>query len=550
MDRTEKSIQYATEMAKGNFDSVYSGFDGTMKSLLTQKQLAEGWQNAVSIIGDYVGVYSSESNGDQIFVILEYAFSGLKVTFHYDASENISGLLLTTAYIPKGQDHEDDADEAAEAAVPQSWELREFEIGAVETAAALEAFATGFGAGDPIRLYLKEILAIRPMEEGEAAELTKKICDGDPAAKKRMAEANLRLAVSIARRYDGSGMPLLDLIQEGNLGLVKAIEKFDTSMGINFTAYAAWQIHRAIRRVLDSRIRTIPIKIGTEPYQLDGILRLPTEAVNPPVIILIQGSGQHDFDESIGPNRPFKDIADGLARRGIATVRYNKRYFQYPETAPENLTIEDEVTNDVGFAIDLIKKQKTLKDSKVFVLGHSLGGMLAPYIAALYKDISGIICMAGSPRYLEDIMLDQQKAAIDSMKDKTEEEKAQITSAVESQIGLVKALREDTPLTAVLGAPSSYWISLNRINTAEIVKDLDRPILIQQGTAAFQVYADVDYRLWQEILQGKTNAAFKLYDRLNHLFMPTNGKADISEYSIKSSVDDRVITDIARWIKT
>lgn len=90
--------------------------------------------------------------------------------------------------------------------------------------------------------------------------------------------------------------------------------------------------------------------------------------------------------------------------------------------------------------------------------------------------------------------------------------------------------------------------SLNKINTPEISKSLTIPILILQGKADFQVSPDIDYKAWQDILAGKSNVTFKLYDNLNHLFMQTNGKKDITEYSIKGTVDKQIITDIATWI--
>lgn len=291
------------------------------------------------------------------------------------------------------------------------------------------------------------------------------------------------------------------------------------------------------------------IEIGEAPYQLDGILSLPEDVSNPPIVILVQGSGQSDYDETIYANKPFKDIADGLAKKGIATIRYNKRYFQYPETALTNITIEDEVLKDVALAINFAKENENFKNSKIYVLGHSLGGMLVPYIAQTNADITGIICMAGSPRGLEDIILSQNISVVEAMTDITDIKKKELIAPVQADIAKVKALKEGEPSVTLFGVPSSYWLSLNKINTAEISKSLTIPILILQGKADFQMYPDIDYKLWQDILKGKVNVTFKLYDNLNHLFMQTNGKNDISEYNIKGTVDEQVITDIAVWIK-
>jgi len=270
---------------------------------------------------------------------------------------------------------------------------------------------------------------------------------------------------------------------------------------------------------------------------------------NPPVVILVQGSGQSDYDETISLNKPFNDVADGLAKQGIATIRYNKRYYQYPKTAPISITIEDEVLKDVSLAINFIKENKNTKNSKAYILGHSLGGMLVPYIAKTNSDVTGIISMAGTPRKLEDVILDQNIAVVNVMINKTDAEKQELIANVQVEVDKVKTLKDGDPSVTLFGVPSSYWLSLNKINTPEICKNLTIPVLILQGKADFQVSPDIDYKAWQDMLSGKSNVTFKLYDNLNHLFMQTNGKKDTTEYSIKGIVDKQVITDIATWIK-
>jgi RNA polymerase primary sigma factor len=114
---------------------------------------------------------------------------------------------------------------------------------------------------DPIRMYLKEIGKIKLLSPDEELEIAKKMSEGDEAARKRMSEANLRLVVSIAKRYVGRGMQLLDLIQEGNLGLMKAVEKFDYTKGYKFSTYATWWIRQSITRAIADQARTIRIPV-------------------------------------------------------------------------------------------------------------------------------------------------------------------------------------------------------------------------------------------------------------------------------------------------
>ena len=119
----------------------------------------------------------------------------------------------------------------------------------------------GISIEDPVRMYLKEIGKVPLLSAEEEVELAKRMADGDEEAKKRLAEANLRLVVSIAKRYVGRGMLFLDLIQEGNLGLIKAVEKFDYHKGFKFSTYATWWIRQAITRAIADQARTIRIPV-------------------------------------------------------------------------------------------------------------------------------------------------------------------------------------------------------------------------------------------------------------------------------------------------
>ncbi|MBQ1901241.1 MAG: RNA polymerase sigma factor RpoD [Lachnospiraceae bacterium] len=119
----------------------------------------------------------------------------------------------------------------------------------------------GVSIEDPVRMYLKEIGKVPLLSAEEEIELAKRMEEGDEAAKQRLAEANLRLVVSIAKRYVGRGMLFLDLIQEGNLGLIKAVEKFDYRKGYKFSTYATWWIRQAITRAIADQARTIRIPV-------------------------------------------------------------------------------------------------------------------------------------------------------------------------------------------------------------------------------------------------------------------------------------------------
>ncbi len=140
---------------------------------------------------------------------------------------------------------------------------------AAEVAAATEKdsdlesvlYAEGISIDDPVKVYLKEIGRVPLLSADEEIDLAVRMSQGDEIARKRLSEANLRLVVSIAKRYVGRGMQFLDLIQEGNLGLIKAVEKFDHTKGFKFSTYATWWIRQAITRAIADQARTIRIPV-------------------------------------------------------------------------------------------------------------------------------------------------------------------------------------------------------------------------------------------------------------------------------------------------
>ena len=146
--------------------------------------------------------------------------------------------------------------------LPEIEEIAEIEeVTEEELNSDTETLADAYAIDDPVRMYLKEIGKVPLLTPEEEVDLATRMTDGDEAAKQRMTEANLRLVVSIAKRYVGRGMLFLDLIQEGNLGLIKAVEKFDYTKGYKFSTYATWWIRQAITRAIADQARTIRIPV-------------------------------------------------------------------------------------------------------------------------------------------------------------------------------------------------------------------------------------------------------------------------------------------------
>ncbi len=185
---------------------------GKSKGMLTYKEIVE-------MLGDI------EMDSEQFDRILD-TLSGLNIDVVKDEA------------IPEADPLPDTAEEEIDLSVPE-----------------------GISIDDPVRMYLKEIGKVPLLTAEEEIELAKRMEEGDEEAKKRLSEANLRLVVSIAKRYVGRGMLFLDLIQEGNLGLIKAVEKFDYRKGYKFSTYATWWIRQAITRAIADQARTIRIPV-------------------------------------------------------------------------------------------------------------------------------------------------------------------------------------------------------------------------------------------------------------------------------------------------
>ena len=296
----------------------------------------------------------------------------------------------------------------------------------------------------------------------------------------------------------------------------------------------------------------VNITITTGKYKLPGVLTVPNTIKNPPVIIMVQGSGPNDMDESIGSNKPFKDMAIGLVRKGIATIRYEKRTLIYGAHMADDIhkaTVNDEVIEDVLSAVNMAGSLGC-DTNRIFVLGHSLGAMLAPRIAGQSKKIRGIIMMAGDSRLLEDVMIDQYKylASLDTAS--ARKNKQRIDMAIkQAEYAKSPSLKPDAPDSLLpLGVPAPYWIDINNYNQVKAAEALTIPIFIMQGERDYQVTMD-DYNLWKDKLHKKKNVTLKSYPKLNHLFMEGEGKKSTpAEYDNPQHIPMYVIDDIATWL--
>jgi RNA polymerase primary sigma factor len=215
----------------------------------TKEQYNEERLSALIEEGKKRGKLSSK---DLLDVLEDMNLEQEQIDRFYDTLENFN--IDTT-------DGEDVAFLPVDDITPDIEELQEIESLNEDELIDPETLVDSFSVDDPVRMYLKEIGKVNLLSADEEIDLAMKMAEGDRDAKKRMAEANLRLVVSIAKRYVGRGMLFLDLIQEGNLGLIKAVEKFDYSKGYKFSTYATWWIRQAITRAIADQARTIRIPV-------------------------------------------------------------------------------------------------------------------------------------------------------------------------------------------------------------------------------------------------------------------------------------------------
>ncbi len=290
-----------------------------------------------------------------------------------------------------------------------------------------------------------------------------------------------------------------------------------------------------------------PITVKTGSYTLPGTLTLPKGVAKPPVAILIHGSGPNDRDEANGGFKPFKDLALGLAAKGIATIRYDKRTRIYPDSARNAaFTIKDEVIDDALSAIALARNLSDVDARTIVIIGHSLGGMMAPRIAAAAPDVRGVVFLGANARPIQDLLVPQYEF-IFSQYQPSEGTRQQL-DVVRQQVAKVNSssLSLQTPAQELpFGMNPAYWIDLKQYDHVATARMLNQPLLVLQADNDYQV-TTVDFTLWQRALSEQRGTVFIRYPGLFHLFCP--GQMSPVAYEGAGNVAENVIADIATWI--
>lgn len=292
---------------------------------------------------------------------------------------------------------------------------------------------------------------------------------------------------------------------------------------------------------------------GTE-YPLNGLLSLPDDLSKPvPAVVMVHGSGASNMDEKVMKLTPFRDLAEGLVKHGIASLRYDKRTFVHGRKmmkAP--LTVWEETVEDAIRAIEILKADERIDHDRIYILGHSMGAMLAPRVDAQGGDARGLIMMAGTPFRLEDIVLRQLKKAGNGNFFFKWIIGRQYKIYAKKFEHLYQMSDEEAKKKKFAGSMNLYYFKeMGEKTASDYLKESDKPVLIMQGEKDFQVLADEDFRAFKEELAERKNTQFKLYPGLNHCFVKAIYDDILKaskEYSSERHIDEDVIGDIAAFI--
>jgi len=291
----------------------------------------------------------------------------------------------------------------------------------------------------------------------------------------------------------------------------------------------------AARESEDFRSEALPV--GSDPFVLDGILTLPKAEGPFPAVVLIHGSGPQDRDSTVGPNKPLRDIAEGLAAKGVATLRYHKRTFQHGAKLSADIGIDDEVIVDAVAAVRLLASRPEVDSKRIFVVGHSLGALLAPEIAVRAGGVAGTVLLAPPGQAPWDSVLMQLRYL-----ETPEEELAKVEASVANlEAGGLG------PEASILGAPAAYWKDWASRDGVAMAKKLAKPMLILRGDRDYQV-TEVDIATWTKAFAEDPRVTIRSVPGANHLFIPGEGKPGPAEYFREGKVDQRVIEAIADFV--
>jgi dienelactone hydrolase len=300
--------------------------------------------------------------------------------------------------------------------------------------------------------------------------------------------------------------------------------------------------------VLQEKIREEEGNFAGDGCEIGYSLPLPKEkAKSRPGLILIHGSGPNDRDETLGPNKPFRDLAYMLAARGAVVLRYDKRTHACGlEMALDDITFANVVLEDAATAVRLLREHPETDPDRIYVGGHSLGGLASPYVGNATA-ARGLVVLAGSATSILEAYRDQslylmEKQGADQVS--IDSRSAELDAELQPLLS-----REMHPDSLFEGVPVHYWYELEDADPIAEVLAFEGPILVMRGSKDYQV-TGADQSLWQEAISRRKNEGDKAVTMpgANHLLTKVDGVSDGTDYLIPGHVDEEFADRIAAFI--
>ncbi|MHA9737227.1 alpha/beta hydrolase [Robinsoniella peoriensis] len=280
-------------------------------------------------------------------------------------------------------------------------------------------------------------------------------------------------------------------------------------------------------------------------WELPGTFTQPENKSEYAAVVFVHGSGATDKDETAGKLKPFRDLAWGLAQKGIASYRYDKINYVYGKelAADPEFTVYDETVNDAAAAVKMLREQKGI--TKVYVVGHSQGGQMMPAIAEAASP-DGCVMMGAPARGFADT-LERQCKFLQSMEKNPTEEVTASYDKVYQEIEKIKNIDSLGTDERVMGQTVKYIKSILDYDSVKEAEKMTMPILVLQGEEDYQVTMD-DFNIWENQFKDKKNWEFQSFPGLSHFFMPGKYEDGTASYQGEKHIPDEVITCIAAFI--